>query len=195
MQSPAYENTAVVKRGDQLSLTPIRVLAPGTGKTRLARFWVYAVDQRPHAGCDPPAAFYCYSADRRGERPRSHLAGFSGILQADAFTGYDALYRPEPGKPARILPAACWAHARRALFEAHESTNSPIAEEALRRIQTEVLASICTLLNTHARISSTFLNNLFWCVSRSICVKRRPSRLAVAVPTSVYVHRLVALQD
>jgi transposase len=115
--------------------TPIRVLAPGTGKTRLARFWVYAVDQRPHAGCDPPAAFYCYSADRRGERPRNHLAGFSGILQADAFTGYDALYRPEPGKPARILPAACWAHARRALFEAHESTKSPIAEEALRRIQ------------------------------------------------------------
>ena len=99
--------------------TPIRVLAPGTGKTRLARFWVYAVDQRPHAGCDPPAAFYCYSADRRGERPRNDLAGFSGIMHVDVFTGYDALYRPEPGKPARILPAACWAHARRALFKAH----------------------------------------------------------------------------
>lgn len=116
--------------------TPIRVLAPGTGKTRLARFWVYAVDQRPCAGQDPPAAFYRYSPDRRGERPHSHLAGFSGVLQADAFAGYEALYRLQAGKPARIQPAACWAHARRALFEAHESTRSPIAEEALRRIQT-----------------------------------------------------------
>ena len=115
--------------------TPIRTLAPGTGKTRLARFWVYAVDPRPHAGPAPPAAFYRYSADRKGERPREHLAGFSGVMHADAFAGYDALYRPEPGKPPRIQHAACWAHARRKLFEVHEATKSPIAEEALRRIQ------------------------------------------------------------
>ncbi len=115
--------------------TPIRTLAPGTGKTRLSRFWVYAVDPRPHAGSGPPAAFYCYSPDRKGERPREHLAGFSGVMHADAFAGYDALYRPEPGKPARIQHAACWAHARRKLFDVHEATKSPIAEEALRRIQ------------------------------------------------------------
>ena len=115
--------------------TPIRTLAPGTGKTRLARFWVYAVDPRSYAGPAPPAAFYRYSADRMGERPREHLAGFSGVMHADAFSGYDALYRPEPGKPARIQHAACWAHARRKLFEVHEATKSPIAEEALRRIQ------------------------------------------------------------
>jgi transposase len=115
--------------------TPIRTLAPGTGKTRLSRFWVYAVDPRPHAGPGAPAAFYCYSPDRKGERPRGHLAGFSGVMHADAFAGYDALYRPEPGKPARIQHAACWAHARRKLFEVHEATKSPIAAEALRRIQ------------------------------------------------------------
>ena len=115
--------------------TPIRTLAPGTGKTRLSRFWVYAVDPRSHAGSGPPAAFYCYSPDRKGERPRDHLAGFSGVMHADAFAGYDALYRPEPGKPARIQHAACWAHARRKLFDVHEATKSPIAEEALRRIQ------------------------------------------------------------
>jgi len=115
--------------------TPIRTLAPGTGKTRLSRFWVYAVDSRAHVGPGPPAAFYCYSPDRKGERPRDHLAGFSGVIHADAFAGYDALYRPEPGKPARIQHAACWAHARRKLFEVHEATKSPIAEEALRRIQ------------------------------------------------------------
>ena len=115
--------------------TPIRTLAPGTGKTRLSRFWVYAVDPRPHAGTGAPAAFYCYSPDRKGERPRCHLLGFSGVMHADAFAGYDALYRPEPGKPARIQHAACWAHARRKLFDVHEATKSPIAAEALRRIQ------------------------------------------------------------
>ena len=115
--------------------TPIRTLAPGTGKTQLSRFWVYAVDLRPCAGSDPPAAFYRYSADRRGERPREHLAGFSGVIHADAFAGYDALYRAEAGKPARIQHAACWAHARRKLFEVHQSSESPIAEKALRRIQ------------------------------------------------------------
>jgi len=115
--------------------TPIRTLAPGTGKTRLSRFWVYAVDPRSHAGAGPPAAFYRYSADRKGERPREHLAGFSGVMHADAFAGYDALYRSTPGQPPRIQHAACWAHARRKLFEVHESTKSPIAEEALRRIQ------------------------------------------------------------
>ncbi len=115
--------------------TPIRTLAPGTGKTRLARFWVYAVDPRAHAGPGPPAAFYRYSPDRKGERPREHLSGFAGVMHADAFAGYDALYRAGPGQPAPLQHAACWAHARRKLFEVHESTRSPIAEEALRRIQ------------------------------------------------------------
>jgi hypothetical protein len=115
--------------------TPIRTLAPGTGKTRLSRFWVYAVDPRSYAGPGVPAAFYRYSPDRKGERPRDHLAGFSGAMHADAFAGYDALYRTLPGQPARIQHAACWAHARRKLFEVHEATKSPIAAEALRRIQ------------------------------------------------------------
>ena len=67
--------------------------------------------------------------------PRDHLAGFSGTMHADAFAGYDALYRTLPGQPACIQHAACWAHARRKLFEVHEATKSPIAAEALRRIQ------------------------------------------------------------
>ena len=56
-------------------------------------------------------------------------------MHADAFAGYDALYRSTPGQSPRIQHAACWAHARRKLFEVHESTKSPIADEALRRIQ------------------------------------------------------------
>jgi transposase len=115
--------------------TPIRTLAPGTGKTRLSRFWCYAVDPRPYQRFGHPAVFYRYSADRKGERPRSHLEGFSGYLHADAFAGYEALYRADGQKPSRITHVACMAHARRKFFEVFETTKSPIAEEALRRIQ------------------------------------------------------------
>jgi transposase len=119
--------------------TPIAVLAPGRGRTRQARFWVYAFDPRPWGGPEgghgPPAAFYCYSPDRKGERPQGHLAGFAGWLQADAYAGYDALTLPRGNKPPRISHVACWAHARRRLFEVFEATKSPIAEEALRQIQ------------------------------------------------------------
>jgi transposase len=115
--------------------TPIRRLAPGLGRTVTARFWVYAVDPRTYDGRGPPAALYRYSADRKGERPRDHLAGFSGLLHADAFSGYDALYRPASDGHVRITHVACWAHCRRKLFDVFEATKSPIAEEGLRRIQ------------------------------------------------------------
>lgn len=115
--------------------TTISVLAPGLGRTRIARFWVYAIDPGTWAGTGPPAAFYRYSPDRKGERPRDHLTGFRGFLHADAYAGYDALYRPTGGQPSKIIPVACWAHARRKLFEVFEATKSPTAEEGLRRIQ------------------------------------------------------------
>lgn len=115
--------------------TPIRTLAPGTGKTRLARFWCYAVDPRAYQGSGHPAVLYRYSADRKGERPRGHLENFRGYLHADAFAGYEALYRPQGNKPPRITHVACIAHARRKFFEVFETTKSPIAEQALRQIQ------------------------------------------------------------
>ena len=87
--------------------TTINVLAPGLGRTRIARFWVYAVDPRTWAGTGPPAAFYRYGPDRKGERPRDHLAGFRGFLHADAYAGYDALYRPNGGQPSGIIPVGC----------------------------------------------------------------------------------------
>lgn len=115
--------------------TTIRTLAPGLGRTRIARFWCYAVDPRSHGGDAPPAAFYRYSPDRKGERPQDHLASFSGFLHADAFAGYNALYEPKADKPPRVTHVACWAHVRRPFFEVFEATKSPTAEEALRRIQ------------------------------------------------------------
>ena len=115
--------------------TPIRTLAPGNGKTRVSRFWCYAVDPRPYVGPGHPAVFYRYSADRKGERPRGHLEGFRGYLHTDAFAGYGALYRANGNQPPRITHVACMAHARRKIFEVFDATKSPIAEEALRRIQ------------------------------------------------------------
>jgi transposase len=123
--------------------TPIAVLAPGNGKTRTGRLWAYVVDERPWQGGRAPAAYYRFSPDRRGERPRDHLALFRGVIQADAFSGYEALVRsaieratkgPAGRGPPRLIHAACWAHARRKFYDVFEATKSPIAEETLQRI-------------------------------------------------------------
>ena len=109
--------------------TPVPVLAPGDGKTKTGRLWTYVRDDRPAGYETPPAAWFAYSSNRKGEHPQSHLKSFKGILQADAFAGFDALYAKSD-----ILEAACWAHARRKFFEIHQAQGSPIAAEALKRI-------------------------------------------------------------
>ena len=121
--------------------TPIAVLAPGNGKTRTGRLWAYVVDERPCQGVRLPAAYYRFSPDRRGERPRNHLARFRGVIQADAFSGYEALARstesarrPIGRGPPQLIHAACWAHARRKFYDVFEATKSPLTGEALKRI-------------------------------------------------------------
>jgi transposase len=119
--------------------TPVPVLEPGLGRTRTGRLWVYVRDDRPFCGPAPPAAAYFYSPDRRGEHPAAHLANFKGFLQADAYSGFAALYERRetgPGLPtmAAITEVACWAHCRRKLFDVWEATKSPVAKEALDRI-------------------------------------------------------------
>jgi transposase len=108
--------------------TTVPVLDPGRGRTKTGRLWCYARDDRPFGGTTPPAVLYCYSPDRKGEHPREHLAGFSGILQADGYAGYAGLY------DRGVTEAACWAHARRKFFDVHKATQSPLAAEALQRI-------------------------------------------------------------
>jgi transposase len=96
---------------------------------RQARLWTYVRDDRPAASTAAAAVLFRYAPDRRGERPREHLACFSGILQADAYAGFRHLY-----EGGRIVEAACWAHARRGFYELHQAHQSPIAAEALERI-------------------------------------------------------------
>jgi transposase len=125
--------------------TTVPVLA--TGKTDTGRCWVYVRDDRPFGGQDPPAAMFYYSRDRGGEHPARHLAGYAGILQADAYGGYNKLYEAER-KPGPIIEAGCWVHARRPFFVLADvaanarrksqgktaSVLSPLAVEAVRRI-------------------------------------------------------------
>ena len=94
--------------------TTVPILAKG--KTVTGRIWTYVRDDRPFGSRAPPAALYYASRDRRGEHPEHHLRGFSGILQADAFGGYNGLYDPSR-TPGAITPAFCWSHARRGFFE------------------------------------------------------------------------------
>jgi transposase len=109
--------------------TPIPVLDPGRGRTKMGRLWVYTRDDRPWSGLDPPAAVYFYSADRKAERPALHLEAFRGVLQVDGYTGFERLTAG-----GDIVLAACWAHTRRKFYDLHDATGSPIAAEALRRI-------------------------------------------------------------
>jgi transposase len=111
--------------------TPIRTLAPGTGKTRLSRFWCHAVDPRPYADSGHPAVFYRYSLDGRGERPRGHLEGFSGYLHADAFPGYLASYRLGGNNGRSRAPAgSCCSTSSAASMNAPRSSSPPIWRSA-----------------------------------------------------------------
>ena len=114
--------------------TPVKVLAPGHGKTKTGRFWVYLRDERPHRGSAPPAVLYRYTPDRKGENCRAHLASFTGHLHADGYAGFGKLYRRTDAKPGPVVEIACWSHARRQFFDVHESNGSPIAKEALDKI-------------------------------------------------------------
>jgi transposase len=111
--------------------TTVPVLAKG--KTRTGRLWTYVRDDRPFGGPDPPAAVFFYSRDRGGEHPEQHLASYAGLMQADAYAGFNRLY--DAGrKRGPIVEAACWAHARRKFFDLARLSKAPIATEAVERI-------------------------------------------------------------
>jgi transposase len=133
-----------VRAADRLHGDDTTVPLLARGGTRTARLWTYVRDDRPFAGGAPPAALFFFSTDREKTHPNRHLAGWQGILQADAYGGYNDLYR-EDRAPGPVTSALCWSHARRKFFEladiagnvrqarpAHEI--SPVALEAVKRI-------------------------------------------------------------
>ncbi|XUY25609.1 IS66 family transposase (plasmid) [Agrobacterium sp. rho-8.1] len=122
--------------------TTVPILAKG--KTDTGRIWTYVRDDRPFGGLSPPAALFYASRDRRQEHPVRHLKAFYGILQADAYGGYNPLFKVDRD-PAPLRQALCWAHSRRKFFVlADIAANakrgskaapiSPMALEAVKQI-------------------------------------------------------------
>ena len=120
--------------------TTVPVLAKS--KTRTGRLWTYVRDDRPFGGLDPPAAVFFYSRDRTGDHPERHLNGYAGILQADAYAGFNRLYAGDR-RPGPITQAACWSHGRRKFFVLADVAAkargklpaiAPLALEAVKRI-------------------------------------------------------------
>ena len=135
-----------VMAGDRLHGDDTTVPVLAKLKTVTGRLWTYVRDDRPFGGPAPPAAVFFYSPDRAGEHPAGHLEAFGGILQADAYAGYNQLYEGKRS-PGPIIEAACWSHGRRKFFVLADiakaatarskkkiATVSPLAFEAVRRI-------------------------------------------------------------
>ncbi|MBV8521013.1 MAG: IS66 family transposase [Acetobacteraceae bacterium] len=109
--------------------TPVPVQTTGMGKTKTGRLWTYVRDDRPWGDTTPPAVWFAYSPDRKGEHPQRHLQDFQGDLQADAYAGFQALY-----DTGRVREASCWAHVRRKFLDLTLTQKAPVAQEALARI-------------------------------------------------------------
>jgi transposase len=122
------------------------------GQCTTGRLWTYVRDDRPFGGAAAPAALFHYSPTRGAEHPEKHLAAYSGIMQADAYAGYNGLYaagRQVGGKAGPIIEAACWAHGRRKFFELANLQKAPVAIEAVRRID-ELFAIEALIVNKTA---------------------------------------------
>lgn len=146
--------------------TTVPVLAKG--KTDTGRCWIYVRDDRPFGGTGPPAAMFYYSRDRKGEHPQAHLARYAGILQADAYDGYNQLYLAGRS-PGPIQQAACWSHARRPFF-----VMADIEENARRKAAgRQEIALSPIAIEVVRRIDALFE------IERSINGKSAPERLAV----------------
>jgi hypothetical protein len=115
--------------------TPVPVLAPGTGRTKTGRLWVYVRDERPFAGARPPAALLHYSVDRKGEHPRARLKEFTGVIHADGYAGFNELFAGN-----RITEAACWARPHRPALRRRGDDQGPLARTPATRTPAAIKA-------------------------------------------------------
>lgn len=120
--------------------TPLPVLDPGRGRTRTGYLWTYVRDERGWGSQQPPAVWFEYAPGRGGQHPSEHLKDFHGVVHCDGYAGMNELFglfpqrRKSRAGPARMKRSLCWSHARRKLFEMFVALNSPIAAEAVDRI-------------------------------------------------------------
>ena len=163
--------------------TTVPVLAQG--KTDTGRLWTYVRDDRPFGGAGPPAAIFYYSRDRRGEHPQAHLAGYAGILQADAYDGYNELYLPDR-KPGPIREAACWVHARRQFFamaDVEEKPSQGVGQKRkyrYRRSRFKSCAASTPCLRSSASSTARAQRSAWPCGEPEPAPGRGPSRLSRA---------------
>ncbi len=152
--------------------TTVPVLAKG--KTHTGRCWVYVRDDRPFGGPDPPAAMFYYSRDRSGVHAQAHLADYAGILQADAFAGYNKLYEADR-QPGPLIEAACWVHARRPFF-----VMADIAANARRKAQGKTAVISPLALEMVRRIDALF--DIERAINGQNAEQRRASRQELSAP-------------
>jgi transposase len=113
--------------------TPMPVLDPGRGRTKVCQFWAHATDDRAWRGPAPPAVAYVFAGSRDKAEIETQLSDFSGLLQVDGYAAYKPLARRDPGK-GQIVLAFCLAHARRKFVAAWKTTKSPFAKEVIEAI-------------------------------------------------------------
>ncbi|MDP1912055.1 IS66 family transposase [Brevundimonas sp.] len=102
---------------------PVPLQVKGNGKLKKARLWVCV-----RGGPGPPLTAYDFSIDRSKRRPLDFFKDYQGYVHADAYSGYDELF-----KKKGIIEVGCWAHARRKFDEA-ASSRPKEATDILARI-------------------------------------------------------------
>ena len=113
--------------------TPVRMLDPGRGRTKICQFWAHATDDRSWQGPAPPAVAYVFAGGRGKKEIASQLPGFEGVLQVDGYAAYTSL-AGDKKTLGKIRLAYCLVHARRNFVDVHKTTNSPFAKEVIERI-------------------------------------------------------------
>jgi len=121
------------------SIIPLQV--KGNGRVKKARLWVYL-----RGDPDPRLAVYDFSPDRSKKRPLDFLAGYQGYVHADAYSGYDELFRKEG-----IVEVGCWVHARRKFDEATLSRPQEATEVMARIAKLYLLEKQCADMGAEDR--------------------------------------------
>ena len=165
--------------------TTVPVLAKG--RTRTGRIWTYVRDDRPFGGSDPPAALFHYSRDRSGEHPERHLLDYGGILQADAYSGYNRVMKAERS-PCPLTEALCWAHSRRKFFVLADIKAAALKRsKASRRDRTKRAGKQAALISPLA-LEAVRRIDLLFDIEREINGLSAAERLAVRTERSAPLH-------